>query len=297
MPNPSLTALATALSQKLERDGETATAYDGLKLYRYSGKVAPMPCLYIFGLGITVQGSKRLMAGEDVYLASAGQLMITSADLPVINNIIPASDNSPYLGIWLDLDMQLIAQLALAMDAGKEGGYCQSMKILDLEDDIADALTRLLAILDQPVLLAQLAPLIQQEIVVRLLLGPGGWTLRQLVSAGSPINRVAKVVSWLRLNFSRNLPVDELAAMANMSPSSFRQHFRAVTGMSPLQYLKRYRLLEARQLLLNHELDAASAALRVGYESPSQFSREYTRLFGAPPLRDVRRLKSAVAAS
>ncbi|WP_417358710.1 AraC family transcriptional regulator N-terminal domain-containing protein [Gallaecimonas pentaromativorans] len=297
MPSPSLAALATALSQKLERDGETATAYGGLKLYRYSGKVAPMPCLYIFGLGITVQGSKRLMAGEDVYLASAGQLMITSADLPVINNIIPASDNSPYLGIWLDLDMQLIAQLALAMDAGKDGGYCQSMKILDLEDDIADALSRLLAILDQPVLLAQLAPLIQQEIVVRLLLGPGGWTLRQLVSAGSPINRVAKVVSWLRLNFSRNLPVDELAAMANMSPSSFRQHFRAVTGMSPLQYLKRYRLLEARQLLLNHELDAASAALRVGYESPSQFSREYTRLFGAPPLRDVRRLKSVVAAS
>jgi transcriptional regulator GlxA family with amidase domain len=140
-------------------------------------------------------------------------------------------------------------------------------------------------------LLPRLAPLIQQEITIRLLAGPHGRCLRQLVSAGSPGQRIAKTVVWLKQNFARAMDVKELAARAHMSATTFRQHFRTMTGVSPLQYQKQLRLQEARQLMLNQDLDAGRAGDRVGYESASQFSREYARLFGEPPQRDIRRLR------
>jgi transcriptional regulator GlxA family with amidase domain len=142
-------------------------------------------------------------------------------------------------------------------------------------------------------LIPQLAPLIEREIAVRLLAGAYGPLLRHLVAAGSPSQQIARAVSWLKLNFANALRVDELAGHAHMSPSTFRQHFRSITGMSPLQYQKQLRLQEARQLMLSQNLDAGSAGVRVGYESASQFSREYARLFGAPPVRDIQRMRMA----
>ena len=165
------------------------------------------------------------------------------------------------------------------------------MALRPLDGAILDALIRLLRLLREGPLIAQLAPLIEQEIAARLLGGVDGAVLRQLAATGSPSQHIARTLAWLKVNFSATLRVDDLAAIAHMSPTTFHQHFRAVTAMSPLQYQKQLRLQEARQLMLNDHLDAGSAAVRVGYDSASQFSREYARLFGAPPLRDVQRLR------
>ena len=166
-----------------------------------------------------------------------------------------------------------------------------------LDAALLDALVRLVKLLDEPALVPRLAPLIQQEITIRLLTGPHGPQLRRLVTAGSPSQQIAKAVAWLKQNFVEALHGDDLADRAHMSPSTFRQHFRALTGVSPLQYQKQLRLQEARQLMLNQNLDAGSAGGRVGYESASQFSREYSRLFGAPPQRDITRMRLAPVAA
>jgi transcriptional regulator GlxA family with amidase domain len=160
-----------------------------------------------------------------------------------------------------------------------------------LDGVLLDPLVRLVKLLGEPALVPRLAPLIQQEITVRLLTGPHGAQLRHLVTTGSPGQQIAKAVAWLKQNFVEALKGGDLADRAHMSPSTFRQHFRALTGVSPLQYQKQLRLQEARQLMLNEALDAGSAAVRVGYESASQFSREYSRLFGEPPQRDIARMR------
>jgi len=174
----------------------------------------------------------------------------------------------------------------------REGAY-QSISVEILDEGMVDGMVRLVRVLDEPTLVPSLAPLIQQEITVRLPAGPHGAQLRRLVAAGSPSQQIAKSVAWLKRNFTQVLHVDDLAARAHMSPSTFRQHFRAITGTSPLQFQKQLRLQEARQLMLNKNLDASNAGGLVGYESSSQFSREYSRLFGAPPQRDVRRMRLA----
>jgi transcriptional regulator GlxA family with amidase domain len=193
------------------------------------------------------------------------------------------------------LDVRSIVQMASEMDeAGpRREDASRSISFEVLDADLLDALLRLVKLLGQPALVPGLAPLIQQEVILRLLTGPHGPQLRRLVTAGSPSQQIAKAVAWLKQNFVQALHGDELADRAHMSPSTFRQHFRALTGVSPLQYQKQLRLQEARQLMLNENLDAGSAGGRVGYESPSQFSREYSRLFGAPPQRDVTRMRLA----
>jgi transcriptional regulator GlxA family with amidase domain len=169
----------------------------------------------------------------------------------------------------------------------------EPVSIERLEPALFDALRRLVELLDNPVLLPRLAPLIQQEITIRLLTGPHGLHLQQLVMEGSPGRQIAGIVVWIKQNFTEAIRVDELAANANMSPSTFQQRFRAITGMSPLQYQKQLRLQEARQLMLNQNMDAGQAANLVGYESASQFSREYRRVFGASPQRDVRHIRTS----
>jgi transcriptional regulator GlxA family with amidase domain len=169
----------------------------------------------------------------------------------------------------------------------------RSISVEELDAALLDALVRLVRLLNEPALVPQLAPLLQQEITIRLLTGPHGPQLRHLVTTGSPSQQIARVVAWIKKNFVQALPVDDLAQRAHMSPSTIRQHFRAITGSSPLQFQKQLRLQEARQLMLNQNLDAGSAAGLVGYESASQFSREYSRLFGAPPQRDIKRMRLA----
>jgi transcriptional regulator GlxA family with amidase domain len=219
--------------------------------------------------------------------------MLTTIDLPVVSHVTRASVREPFLGMMLTLDVRAIVQIASEMDAprSRRDDVAGSISFNALDAALLDALIRLVSLLDEPVLAPRLAPLIQQEVIIRLLTGPHGSQLRRLVTAGSPSQQIAKAVAWLKQNFVETLHGDDLADRAHMSPSSFRQHFRALTGLSPLQYQKQLRLQEARQLMLNQNLDASSAAGQVGYESASQFSREYSRLFGDPPQRDIKRLR------
>lgn len=193
----------------------------------------------------------------------------------------------------LTLDSRQIVQLASEMQLPhpSRGPAYRPISIEALDEALIDALIRLVKLLHEPPMVARLAPLIQQEITVRLLAGTRGRQLRHLANTGSPSQQIAKAVAWLKQNFTQELHVDELAARMHMSPSTFRQHFRAIIGTSPLQFQKQLRLQEARQLMLNQNLDAGNAGGLVGYESASQFSREYRRLFGAPPQQDIKRMR------
>lgn len=285
-----LTDLIGAIAQS---DGDCDTAIPTLKMRRCSSTTEPMPCIYGLGLALIVQGGKRLMLGDEIFDYGPGQTLITTVDMPVVAYVTRASSAEPFLGMWLQLDAPMIAQVAAEMEFATpvQASAGRGISLAALDTGLQEALIRLIRLLDEPSLISSIAPLIQQEIVVRLLSGEHGPSLRRLIAVGSPSQQVAKVVAWLKQHYTENVPMDDLAARAHMSPSTFRQHFRAVVGMSPLQYVKNLRLLDARQLMLNEHLDAGSAATRVGYESASQFSREYSRLFGDPPNRDIKRVR------
>lgn len=290
--------LAGLVGRVAQADGDYGTAIRALKLRRCSSTTEPMPCIYGLGLVLIVQGSKRIMWGDEIFDYWAGQTLITTVDMPVVAYITRASSAEPFLGMLLELDARVIAQMAAEMEFATplQAFATRGMSQVPLDEGLCDALTRLIRLLDEPSLIPPLAPLIQQEIVIRLLNGGHGPVLRRLVAAGSPSQQIAKLVTWLKQHYTEDLAMDDLAALAHMSPSTFRQHFRAVVGVSPLQYVKNLRLLDARQLMLNENLDAGSAAIRVGYESASQFSREYSRLFGAPPNRDIKKMRETTQA-
>ena len=288
-----MSALSLAVGNIAQTDGDYVTAIPSLTLHRRSAPTEPLHCIYSLGLGVIAQGEKQVMLGNEVVNYGPGQSMLTAIDLPVVSHVTKASWQKPFLGLLVTLDARHIVQLASEMELRRlprERAF-KPVTIEKLDDALTDTLVRLVKLLDDPALASQLAPLIQQEIVVRLLRSPYGPQLQQLVAAGSPSQQIAKTVAWLKQNFKQPLRVDELAVRTHMSQSTFRQHFRAITGMSPLQFQKQMRLQEARQLMLNQSIDAGNAAGLVGYESASQFSREYSRLFGAPPQRDVKRMR------
>ena len=285
--------LAAAISEIAQSDGDFTTQIPGLSVHRRRASSEPMPCIYGLGLGLVVQGGKQVMLGDKVFDFAPGHSLLTTVDLPVIAHVSSASDAEPFLGMLLALDARAILQLAGEMGLPprpRQPSY-QPISLEPVDGSLLDALTRLVRLSTEPALIASLAPLIQREITIRLLAGPHGPQLQHLVAAGSPSQKIAKTMARLKLDFHRTLRMDALAAEAHMSPSTFRQHFRQIAGMSPLQYQKQLRLQEARQLMLNEKLDAGVAGMRVGYESVSQFNREYSRLFGAPPQRDIRRLR------
>ncbi len=295
----SLSALAYAIGNFAQSDGDYITAVPALSLHRRSAPTEPLHCIYSLGLGVIAQGSKQVMLGEEVIDYSPGRSMLTTIDLPVVSHVTQASVRKPFLGLLLTLDPRQIVQMASELDLPQPSSEraFRPVSIERLNEALFDALVRLVKLLEEPALVPRLAPLIQQEITIRLLSGPYGPQLQHLVAVGSPSQQIAKAVAWLKQNFTHVLHVDDLAARTHMSPSTFRQHFRAITGMSPLQFQKQLRLQEARQLMLNQSLDAGTAGGRVGYESASQFSREYSRLFGAPPQRDVRRMRLSQTSS
>jgi len=295
----ALSRLARAIEHIARLDGDHATAVPALSLHRRRAPTEPLHCVYSLGLGVIAQGAKQVLLGSELLDYTPGQSMLTTIDLPVVAHVTQASVREPFLGLMLTLDARHITQLVSELDLPqhpRERAY-QSISIESLDEALVDALVRLVEVLDEPALVPSLAPLIQQEITTRLLAGPHGAHLRHLVAAGSPSQQIAKAVTWLKRNFTHALHVDELAARAHMSPSTFRQHFRAITGTSPLQFQKQLRLQEARQLMLNQNVDASNAGGLVGYESPSQFSREYSRLFGEPPQRDIQRMRLHHASS
>ena len=285
--------LAHEIGRIAQNDGDHQTGIPQLSLHRRSSKTEPMPCMYGLGLAITTQGGKQVTLGDQVIAYGPGQSLLTTVDLPVVAHVTRADLAEPFLGMLLTLEARALVQLAAEMDLPplSREQPVRAISLCPLEAPLLDALIRLVRMLSDPQLVPHLAPLVQQEIMVRLLSGPHGPYLRHLVAAGSPSHQIARAMTWLKQNFRRDVLMDDLAASVYMSPSTFRQHFRSLTGMSPLQYQKQLRLQEARQLMLNQSLDASSTAMRVGYESASQFSRDYSRLFGASPQRDIKRMR------
>jgi len=242
---------------------------------------------------ITAQGAKSVMLGGNVYGYEAGQLAVYSVDVPVTAQVTRASRAEPYLNLKLDLDSQRVAELALKVyPHGLPQSHEQSaLYIGQAGAPILDAATRLLDLMAESADAELLAPLVVDEILIRLLRSPMGARVAQMGRAESSLNRVVKAVSFLRANFDQPVIVEDLAKLVNMSVSAFHRHFKSVTSMSPVQYQKALRLQEARRLMLTAMVDAGDASRRVGYLSASQFSREYGRFFGNAPTRDIPRLR------
>lgn len=278
-------------------DGDFVTDIPGLKLFRRSQPTAPVHCIYEPSLALIAQGQKRVVIGDDIYDYGPGQLLLTSLDLPVISKVSDASPEQPYLGISVALDSRVILQLSTQVPlAHRKTGPELALSVGTPSDQLVDAVTRLIALQDEPDMVSAMAPLIHSEIAIRLLKSPQGARLRNLIASGTQGHQVATAVTWLKQHYTEALLVEDLASSVHMSQTTFRQHFRSLTGMSPLQYQKQLRLQEARWLMLNENMDAGTAALHVGYESSSQFSREYSRIFGSPPLRDVHRMRESTTA-
>lgn len=287
------------LVQLIERftreDGLQETAVPGLILYRTSQPSEPLHCLYEPALGLIVQGRKKVLLGEETFFYGPSEYLVVSVDLPVIGQVIEACPEVPYLSLRLTLDPKEISALLMELPVPppmmQSSPRCLAVSGLDVS--LQDAVLRLVRLLDTPEDIPALAPLVRREILYRLLRGEQCAQLRQIASSGTQGHRISRAVSWLRQNFHQPLQIERLANEVNMSTSALHHHFKAMTAMSPLQFQKHLRLQEARRLMLVEALDAASAGGRVGYESPSQFSREYSRLFGAPPLRDIARLRQS----
>lgn len=283
--------LSNTVSRMVITDGDHQTAIPTLSLHRRS-EASTTHCIYNLGLGIVLQGEKQVMVGDSVLTYTAGQTMLTTIDIPVVSHTRNTPDHKPFLGLMLLIDVQMINQLVNQMGQQKLKELAQpSFSVQPIDYALIDAVSRLVSLLDEPALLPLLSPVLQQEIMVRLLTGVNGVYLRQLIKTGSVSQKIMKAVAWLKHNFVQAIRIDDLADQVFMSPSTFRQHFREITGMSPLQYQKQLRLQEARHLMLNQRLDVGHAAGLVGYESASQFSREYARLFGLAPQKDIQGLQ------
>jgi AraC-like DNA-binding protein len=246
-------------------------------------------------LVIVVQGKKELLLNEETYLYGVAQYLVISVDLPICGFAVEASLDRPYLSFTLDLDpvqlCDIIAQINLGID--HKDNSMRGLFISDAEPSLIDCAIRLTRLLDTPQDIPFLSPMIIREIYYRLLMGEQGEAVRQIATPGSKMQRIAEVIKRIKTDFIKPLRVEDLAEQASMSPSSFHRHFKEVTSMSPLQYQKQLRLLKARHLMLAENADATHTAYQVGYESPSQFSREYSRMFGAPPIKDIERLRIA----
>lgn len=285
--------LAERIARWAERTEDGATAVPALFLFRHEAPTEPVSYMLGPNVCLIAQGGKRVVLGEDVYVYDAHQYLITSLGLPVIVEVIEASSEKPYLGLRLELDLRAMAQLMVDINlpTPKAQQASRGIAVSAVTLPLLHAFHRLIDLLDEPDSIPVLAPLIQREILYRLIVGEQGPRLRQIATAGTQSHQISRAVDWLKGNFSKPFHVDDLAAYANMSTSTFHHHFRALTAMSPLQFQKWLRLNEARRLMLVDHFDAATAAYNVGYESPSQFNREYCRLFGRPPLRDVKNLR------
>ena len=292
-PRPSTGLLASAIARHVHTAGDHETALPALSFHRRDAPTAAIPCV-IPSDSPSRQGDKQVTVGDRILDYFPGQSLLTTIDLPVVSHVTRADTNEPYLGLLLRLDARSITLLASNMKLARpdRSRTDEPISIERLDPGLLDALRRLVNLLDEPLLLPRVAPLVEQEIIIRLLTDPHGPYLWALTMEESPHEQIATVVAWLKENFSKAIRVDALAAKANMSPSTFRQHFREITGLSPVQYQKQLRLIEARQIMHHRYLDASQAAKLVGYQSVSQFSRDYSRVFGAPPRRDVRDKRS-----
>ena len=290
-------ALAGRLARWSSGKNRVDTAISGLSLHYWSTPTEPTSYMLAPSLCLIGQGKKRLYLEDQAFNFDARTFLITSVGLPVVSQIVEASEEEPYFGLTLELDLKSIARMILdhEMPLAKAPGKRLGVAVSTLSPNLLDAFLRLIDLLDSPEDIPVLAPLIQQEIYHRLLKSEQGPRLRQIVSSESHSYQIARAIDWLTANYDKTFRIEELAEKTGLSPSAFHNHFKTMTAMSPLQFQKKIRLNEARRLMLTNHLDAASAAFEVGYESPSQFNREYSRMFGAPPLRDIKNMMGASA--
>ncbi|MDY6983771.1 MAG: AraC family transcriptional regulator [Pseudomonadota bacterium] len=261
---------------------------------RFNELNARLPSVYTPCVCFIVQGSKRVLLDTETYEYRPSQFLAVSVDLPVIGEVTEGCVNKPYLCLQVELDQVQLAELLIqASTPPAQGATTRGIFVGKVDASLGDCALRLARLLDSPQDIPLLAPMIKRELYYRLLTGAHAVSIAQLARAGSAMQRVAQAIRELKSNFDKPVRIEDLAARIGMSVSSFHAHFKAVTAMSPLQYQKRLRLMEARQIMLMEQRDAASTAYRVGYESPSQFSREYARVFGNPPGRDIQQLAAA----
>jgi AraC-like DNA-binding protein len=298
-PDLAIGKLVHTLTRLTEKGDLSPTVIPNLSIFRRDRPTEPATGMYKASVCLIAQGAKRVLLGGDTYIYNSDHYLFSGLDLPVMAEVIEASHKRPYLGLSLTFDYQEISQLMIdsKLPPPRSPRLCRGMATGKLTSPLIDAFQRLVDLLDEEQDIPILAPVIQREIHYRLLTGEQGMRLRQLALMGTQSQQVGQTVSWLKSNFKKPLRVDELARMACMGTSTFHHHFRSLTALSPLQYQKRLRLQEARRLMLTDNFDAASAAFEVGYESPSQFSREYSRLYGIPPATDIVILRQRVAAT
>jgi len=291
-----MTALLTfrdAIDRHAPGDGTFATGLPGVTLIRCASPTLPMPVIYEPTVCFVAQGRKRAALGERVFHYDPASYLLATVGLPVMGAVVEASASAPYLCMQLDLDAALLGELALQhprpLTTAIDGAA--GLSLGTMTPTLLEAATRLLTLLDAPQDIAALAPLALRELLYRLISGEQGEVFHQMARTDTRQAQIARAILWLRANYRDPSRIETLADVAGMSRSAFHAHFKAVTAMSPLDFRAQLRMQEARRLMVGEGMDAASAGHRVGYESPSQFSREYARLFGLPPARDAQRLR------
>jgi len=288
--------LVERISRTLSDDG-AKEVFPGFFLARSSKRSESLHHVYQPAFCLVAQGRKRALLGEEVFRYDPGHYLLFTVDLPLIFQIEKATLDEPYLGLRLDLDPSLVASVLMEADIKIKKGdaSAKAMDVHSIDANLLDAVVRLVRLAEEPSSINVLAPLIVKEIIYRLLAGGQGARLGHLLPAGDT-QRISRAIGHLREHFDEPLKIDDIAREVGMSVSGFHHHFKSVTAMSPLQFQKQIRLQEARRLMLGEDVDAASAGFRVGYDDPSYFSRDYKKLFGSPPQRDIVSLRSRLDA-
>jgi AraC-like DNA-binding protein len=295
-PVETLVEIAAIIAKHAANDGFHATPIECLTLARSSTVTMPMPNVYRPQLCLVAQGRKEVTLGDRIFHYAPGRYGVVTYDLPAIGRVVEATPDKPYLCLYVDFDSALLGELASRVPPPPEAPSSSIGKtVSDASASLLDAALRLLRLLDDPAARPVLAPLAEREILYRLLAGPDGARMRHITASQGRVAQVGRAIAWIGQNFRERFSIARLAAEVGMSPSSLHEHFRAVTAMTPLRFQKQLRFQDARSLMLVEDLDVATAALRVGYESPSQFSREYRRHFGESPARDIDRLRASPA--
>ena len=291
-------ALRAELAQKIasfvSNQEKRITEIPGMSLHRRTSPTPPCRTTYHPGIIVVAQGAKQVNLGQKSFIYDESNYLLTAVDLPIVSWVAKATEEVPCLVLSLKLDIAMVRELLSREEihVGDSPSEGPALSIGETTPEFLSACCRLLDLLNSPQDIPFLSGLIQREIIYRILRGPEGARLRSVATLGDQSHRTAKAIAWIVANYSKTLRVEDLAELSSMGVSTLHHHFRMLTSMSPLQYQKQLRLQSARNLMLNNGLDAASAAFEVGYESPTQFNREYSRFFGQPPMRDIRTLRS-----
>lgn len=289
----ALAEIAAIIARHLSKDGFHATPIERVTLVRSSTVTMPMPNVYRPQLCLVAQGRKEVTLGDRMFRYTPGRYGVVTYDLPAIGHVVEATPDQPYLCLYLDFDPVTLGDLAMRVPPPRAPSPPLGKTVADAGAGLLDAALRLLRLLDDPAAVPVLGPLAEQEILYRLLAGPDGARMRHITSSQGPVAQIGRATAWIGKNFRERFSIERLATEVGMSPSSLHEHFRAVTAMTPLQFQKQLRLQDARSLMLVQNIDVTTAAFQVGYESSSQFSREYRRHFGESPARDIARLRAS----